>query len=370
MHAFVQAAVDILIIVMAAILFLFTIGLVILHIITTSNNKRIERIKKRIMRMLSVAQDLEYIREQIHQLMDATGEVRALRDISGIRSSRGTIAMTIVVEESDEAQKELLRQIIMHDDWYQGHIRKNLKSNNCDRVGVFTKLIAELKLPGYENEVFANLHRFQNHAENQEIGLLALFMCGNHDQLVALLSDPNIPLILSFRSLQELFACYSGDHAALYRELLARDCDSYVIRACIHGIGEDEAVELCPLIVSYLDSDNTNLVINSIRTLGKLGYRPATEAIRAHTSHPQWSVRSTAVTALAQLDPENCYDELLRCLCDREWWVRFHAAEAIDGLPGHPNPMSDVEALGDRFAFEMMRFIRERREILSQEVAA
>ena len=77
-----------------------------------------------------------------------------------------------------------------------------------------------------------------------------------------------------------------------------------------------------------------------------------------------------AVTALAEMSPETCYEDLLRCICDPEWWVRFHAAEALYRLPGHPELMQDVQALGDRFAFEMMRYIRERSELLSQEVSA
>ncbi len=46
MHEFVQSLVDVLIVVMGSILILFTLSLIILHIITTSNNKRVERIKK------------------------------------------------------------------------------------------------------------------------------------------------------------------------------------------------------------------------------------------------------------------------------------------------------------------------------------
>ena len=128
--------------------------------------------------------------------------------------------------------------------------------------------------------------------------------------------------------------------------------------------------ELCPLVVPYLQSENTNVLIDSIRTLGKLRYAPAEGSIRQHTAHVEWSVRSTAATALSEIAPDHCYEELLRCLCDREWWVRFHAAEALSKLPGHPDLMADVQALQDRFAFEMMRYIQERNQLLRQEVCA
>ena len=103
MHTWIQTMVDVLIIVMASILILFTLGLIVLHIITTSNSKRVEQIKRRIMRMLGVKQDLEFLREQIHQLLDQNGEVHSLEDIRGIQSNRGAIAITIVVDEINES---------------------------------------------------------------------------------------------------------------------------------------------------------------------------------------------------------------------------------------------------------------------------
>jgi len=370
MHAWIQTMVDVLIVAMASILVLFTLGLIVLHIITTSNSKRVEQIKRRIVRMLSVTQDLEYLRGQIHQLLEQTGQIRSLREIRGIQSNRGAIAMTIVVDEIPSSQRELLRTIILNDEWYMGHIRKKLHARNSDWVGVFTKLTAELQLSVLSEDVLANLYRWPKKADNQEIGLLALFMCGSRDKLVDLFSDSSFHLILSFRSLQELFACYTGDHAELCRMLIGKSGDSYITRACIREIGSEEMTELCPLVVPFLHSENANVLIDSIRALGRLHYAGGVEEIREYTKHPQWSVRSTAVTALSKIAPEDCYEDLLRCLCDREWWVRFHAAEALYSLPGHPALMEDVQALGDRFAYEMMRYIRERSELLRQEVCA
>ena len=65
--------------------------------------------------------------------------------------------------------------------------------------------------------------------------------------------------------------------------------------------------ELCPLVAPSLRSENTNVLIESIRTLGRLHYTEGVEEIRQHTKHPQWSVRSTAVTALASIAPRILY---------------------------------------------------------------
>ncbi len=370
MHAWIQTAVDVLVIIMAGILVLFTLGLLVLHILTTTNNKRVERIKKRIMRLLSVSQDLEYLRGQIHHLLDEDGEVTSLRDIRGIDSNRGTIAMTIVVEEIAPEQREHMREIILKDSWYLSHIHKKMRSPDPDRVGVFTKLIAELRLPDFEKDILNSLHRWPSRADNQEIGLLALFRCGRGEELISLFTDPSFQLIISFRSLQELFSLYAGDKVSLYRRLMETPCDMYIIRACIRDIGVNSIRELCPAVLPYLDSDNNNLLIDAVRTLGRLGYRPAEEKIRGFTNHSSWGVRSVAVTALARIAPKASYSDLLRCLCDREWWVRFHAAEALAEGGDHEKLMEDVEGLNDRFAYEMMRYILERNALLKEGLAS
>ena len=370
MHAWIQAVIDVLIVVMASILVLFVLALVILHILTTTNNKQVERIKRRIMRMLSVTQDLDFLRGQIMRLLAHEDGIAGLRDIRGIRSNRGTIAMTLVVEEVPAEQKEALREIILADEWYLAHIHRRMASSNADRVGVFTKLIAELRLPGFEQDIIRELRRWPKRADNQEIGLLALFMCGCEDELVELLGDSSFRLIISFRSLQELFVQYTGNKAALYRRLLRQECDLYITRACIRGIGVDGLEELCEDVLPYLESTNTNLLIDAVRTLGKLRYAPAVEAIRAFTRHEAWTVRSTAASALFDAAPESCRDDLLRCLCDSEWWVRFHAAEALSALPNPPDLETDIAPLDDRFAYEMYRFMLERNALLAEGKAS
>ncbi|MBQ3379709.1 MAG: HEAT repeat domain-containing protein [Clostridia bacterium] len=370
MHEWVQIFIDVLIIGMAGILILFTLLLFILHIISTSNKIRVERIKRWIMRILSVNQDLEYRREQIYSLLDEKGEKKTLRDIKGIRSGRGTVALSMVVADITPEQRDTLRNMILRDEWYGAHIHKKLHSGNVAQVGVFTKLIADLKLTGFEDEVYENLYRWNSSADIQEISMLALFMCGCEEKLISLFSDKKFRIILSFRQLQELFDNYAGDHAKLYHELLGIDCDVYVTRVCIRGVGAEEIRDMCHEIEPYLSSENINLMIESIRSLGKMRYRPAADVIRERTKHSAWSVRSTAVTALSQICPDDCYDHLLSCLCDSEWWVRFHAAQALSELSGHESLLADARALGDKFAYEMMNYMLERKRLLAAEVPA
>ena len=79
----------------------------------------------------------------------------------------------------------------------------------------------------------------------QEIGLLALFLQGRQAQIVQLFAEKKFQIVLSFRSLHELFVHYQGEKCAFYQEILSGDCDPYVYKACIRAAGEDGCTALC-----------------------------------------------------------------------------------------------------------------------------
>ena len=238
-----------------------------------------------------------------------------------------------------------------------------------DTVLLITKLIGQLQIPGYTSDIEKNFMRWTKDAMVQEIGLLTLFMLGQRDQVIRLLSDPQFRILLSFRTLHELFLHYHGDCAEFYKMLFPKAQDQYVRRACIRGIKDNNCKELCEMILPELSSPHMNVRLEAMRTLGRLGYTPAAGTIRELTRHEAWEVRCAAVDALASLDCEGCYDTILQCLYDRVWWVRFHAAEALAALPCRDTLLSDVRTSGDRYAQEMLQYVIERDGILAGGVA-
>lgn len=101
---------------------------------------------------------------------------------------------------------------------------------------------------------------------------------------------------------------------------------------------------MCEMIVPYLSSQNQNIQIETIRTFGRLKYTPVFAQIVTMTQNDKWEVRCAAVDTCAQLDPQHCYDPILKCVCDKEWWVRFHAAEVLVTLPCREKLLDDVQA--------------------------
>ena len=74
-------------------------------------------------------------------------------------------------------------------------------------------------------------------------------------------------------------------------------------------------------------------------------------------------------TALSCYGAESNLETLLKLLCDREWWVRYRAAESLLCYSNRDELMRRVRQTGDRFALEMMEFTL-RKDALAQKGAA
>ena len=72
-------------------------------------------------------------------------------------------------------------------------------------------------------------------------------------------------------------------------------------------------------------------------------------------------------TALGAFGAERNEETLVKLLCDREWWVRYRAAESLAKAGDSEQLMQRIEATGDRFAAEMMRFALDRAAFLRGE---
>ena len=78
--------------------------------------------------------------------------------------------------------------------------------------------------------------------------------------------------------------------------------------------------------------------------------------VRMLLAHEDWQVRVQAARALGRVGERGDAERLVTLLGDREWWVRYRAAEALLELPALSR--ADLEALRagltDRFAADML----------------
>lgn len=78
--------------------------------------------------------------------------------------------------------------------------------------------------------------------------------------------------------------------------------------------------------------------------------------VRERLAHADWQVRVQAAKALGRIGDRSDVERLVALLADREWWVRYRAAQALVELPWMQR--ADLEALraslDDRFAADML----------------
>ena len=72
-------------------------------------------------------------------------------------------------------------------------------------------------------------------------------------------------------------------------------------------------------------------------------------------SHPQWTVRVSAVRTLARIGSPEDAPLLVRLLADEAWWVRYRAAEALCRLAAPATVDTVLAGLTDRFAADMLK---------------
>jgi HEAT repeat protein len=94
--------------------------------------------------------------------------------------------------------------------------------------------------------------------------------------------------------------------------------------------------------------------------------RPRVEVL---CSHPDWQVRSYAALALGRLGDARDRKLLVGMLSDREWWVRYRAAQALLELPGVDEvaALALRSALTDRFARDMVAQVLAERSLAGAE---
>jgi HEAT repeat protein len=78
--------------------------------------------------------------------------------------------------------------------------------------------------------------------------------------------------------------------------------------------------------------------------------------VRPLLGHYDWQVRVQAAKALGRIGAVEDVGRLAALLSDREWWVRYRAAQALLELPwlGDPELAALQASLTDRFAADIL----------------
>jgi HEAT repeat protein len=144
-----------------------------------------------------------------------------------------------------------------------------------------------------------------------------------------------------------------GELAARFRALQPQLSTEQLVRLLpLVSILEPEAADeiLQGVLASSADPDVIGAALKRARSAALQG------AARRLCGHEAWTVRTQAASALGRIGGPGERDALVALLSDREWWVRYRAAEALTG--GRFGTPAEVRALaarlGDRYARDIV----------------
>ena len=355
-----------LILLLFAVMLLCGLLLVLLALTRRITNLRVQAMRKKLLCLISGAADASRMKNKLYEMLQPGGSVKRLSDIRGIRSRRG---LRVISETAGEVGGEAWEKLAEETggDWYGAYLKRTLDRANPEAVLLVVRTIGALRISRFTKEVVSQIYYFRTSAQMQHIGMLALCMLGAEREVVALCRDESVASLLSFRTLEEIFDTYNGDKRKLCRKLITTASDLYIRRTCIKQIGECGYTELGMLVLPFLGSSELNARIDAVRTLGQLREHEAVEPIRAFSKDIRWEMRAVTATALGALSARENVELLIALLCDREWWVRYRAAEALLSYPNRALLMHHVEDTFDRFAQEMMAFALDKEALAKEE---
>lgn len=286
---------------------------------------------------------------------------RAFLDVNYFSTPRGLEALSTFLDRCTPDQVDWLR------DAFSGSrldhvLRQAMAGRNDALCNLAVKVAGELRLTRFEDAIVSLLQTRRQDDDLQYTGLMALALMGRQGSLLLLCLNPACNTPLSFRCLHEIFAAYTGDKDTLYSQLLDAP-DPYVRRSCVKCIGAEGRTGFAPRLLPFLGTDNTELLIETIRALGRLGYGPAGEAIAPLAADGRWPVRSAALPALYDIDPDRYLELIVAGLRDPEWWVRANTAQRLAGYRGVDRVLSQVRDSGDRFAWDILRYAIQRQRL-------
>lgn len=362
----IQSLIGGLAIALGALLLLGLLLLILLHVTRAVDNRRVQKMREQLLCLISGAAEAKRMKNHIYEMVNPEGKLDQLCDIRGIRTTRGLIVMAETAEELSGATFEKLQKEA-GGEWYGEYLKKLLDGVDEESIALVVKLVGALQLKSYTPDVVTQIYCCRTTTQMQHVGMLTLCMLGAERDIVALCRDHTIASLLSFRTLEEIFSVYTGDLKRLCRKLITSASDPYIRRTCIKAIGEQRFDDLGDLVLPHLIQGHINTRIDSARALGQIGYEPAYPHLLASATDPRWEMRAVVATALGAFGAERNEETLVKLLCDREWWVRYRAAESLAKAGDSEQLMQRIKATGDRFAAEMMRFALDRAAFLRGE---
>lgn len=284
-------------------------------------------------------------------------------------SSKGADLLCRFLIEEKLTDTDVPLLAVLRTGKFQNWMQGALTSRDVMLCILVIRLSGLLRISRFQQQIMTLMKEHGDNLNLQYTGFLALTMMGNLDSIVCLCAQPEFTKLLSYRSLKEIFASYTGGDKHLLYELLLDSPDLYIRRIIVKNVGEEGFAELSPYLVRMLSSSDVSLLCDVVRSLGQLHCAAAGDRIAALMQSDNWTLRNVVVVALANIDVWAYLPQMLNGLRDKEWWVRYNSAHELCAHIPLDALAEVIPMLNDRFAKEILQFAIQETRMMGKEVS-
>ncbi len=159
------------------------------------------------------------------------------------------------------------------------------------------------------------------------------------DSLLIIEALPDMDVLMD--KLRFSIAAKSRDVRTLFRDIARRSPGHLIMLAAHRNLGTTEKLLIAEAMVdardyqvlevlqAYAKDVDVDIRSTALRALSALQHPAAADVVRRGLADMSWQVRAVAAKAAGRIGLQDCLSALNFLMDDRNWWVRFRAAEAL-----------------------------------------
>lgn len=259
---------------------------------------------------------------EIHSVLTDAQIASYIRDIIGENRERSVRARTMLRNGGDNAARAL-----------QGFLAQNAEISPAAKKRV-RELFFALTIPtmgGHDPDTLA--HRLVHGNLDSKLETITLLKDSGRSALPILstfLRDPD-PLIRETTA-DAILSAGGSLAIPLVEEHAQKETDPAVIMAMLRTIGVDTIKEGQELVARYADSEDEDLAIMALESLGALRASGESELIMDQLKDERWRIRVAALEAIGKMKNEDHSDDVRPLLFDDDEFVRVAAVQTVASL--------------------------------------
>ncbi|WP_054026705.1 HEAT repeat domain-containing protein [Bacillus sp. FJAT-28004] len=284
--------------------------------------------------------------------------IQRLNKIVGKSARRKELFINIVISYDDdfiEANHDKMMNIYELTG-VKAFLLKRLQSNSVHIQSLACRHLGELQLRDTKTSIIALISSKNNDVIYNV--MLALAKLGDLEGLVHILTNESKNMNLSHRAIIEIISAFNGSKEELFSQTIALS-DDYMKGILIKAMAPYRIEGLNEYYIKYLNRDDKNLKIASIRALCELNKEEHEPYILAKLDDHDWEVRAAAAKGLEKIGTHRSLAELGKTTGDSMWWVRHNAASALILIPGGIEFASNIINGDDKFARDAVASVIE-----------